>query len=156
MFACLLRLPTGEIPLKSTSFYDKSILVIYNLLWKSCIVVWKEKSVCMTMMFSHCTFASICIFSHLTWNKPINWPIFHVSPKRVNDYVNLSYVIFFCLIMFSVCRPHCRVKGKICLHDYDVFALQICFDVYLQPFDMKQTDQLTYFPRFAKTGKWLR
>ena len=48
---------------------------------------------------------------------------------------------------------HCRVKEKICLHDYDVFALHICFDLYLQPFDMEQIDQLAYFPRFAKTGK---
>ena len=36
------------------------------------------------------------------------------------------------------------------LHGGDVFALDICFDVH-----MGQTNQMTYFPHFAKTREWL-
>ena len=49
---------------------------------------------------------------------------------------------------------HLPVTGTIYLHDGDVFALDICFDLYLQPSDeMGQTDRMTYFPRFVITCK---
>ena len=46
---------------------------------------------------------------------------------------------------------HLSVTGKIYLHGGDVFALDICFNLYFQPFNnMGQTNRMTYFARYAK------